>query len=121
MLSADNLAYLEKHQFRYIVGAKLKSLNAEDQEKVLDFAKRLPKDKVTKEYTHRISTSALAPCVIKVLESRPEESQYRRYRAYTYVLYRIETQWHLACYEKGRHCEDMMLAQVPELTSQYRF
>lgn len=99
MLSDFNLRFLEENNYRYIVGAKLRSLDDSGQKLILDWADLLPKDTITEEVTHRITVTASTKCVVKIFLSPPTEQLQQKIRDQSYVLWYEGNEWKLSVYK----------------------
>ena len=99
MLSDPNLRFLEENNYRYIVGAKLKSLDEISTKNVLEWVDSIPKDKIKGEVTHRMTVIQQTSHPIKIFLNPITEDDTSKIIKQTYVLWRKDNQWKLTIYE----------------------
>ena len=95
MLSDPNLRFLEENNYRYIVGARLKSLDEVGTKNVLEWVDAIPKDNLQSEVTHRITVTPNTTYPIKIFFTRPTENDKSKIIKQTYVLWRKQEQLHI--------------------------
>jgi transposase len=115
MLSDENLHYLEENNYRYIVGAKLRSLNQVRQEKIFAWSDKIEKEKITEEITHRILFEETKKNSIKIIEENLSEEICGKFKKFTYVLNKKEKKWFLSNYKEGKYLHDIPIEKVPSL------
>lgn len=115
MLSDNNLRFLEDNNYRYIVGAKLKSLAETGQKNVLDWVNSLQKEEITTEVTHRITIVPQKKCSIKVFFNPLTDDNKNSIIKQTYVLWRENTQWKLAVFEETKFYKMIPIDDIPGL------
>lgn len=122
MLNDTNLRFLDENNYRYIVGAKLKSLNETGQRNVLEWLNSIEKNQ--SEITNRIVITPEAKYPIKIFVDPLTESNIKKINKRTYVLWSEDKQWKLALYEDNISNKiipisaidglDMLLSQISE-------
>jgi transposase len=116
MLSDVNLRFLEENNYRYIVGARLKSLDEVGTKNVLEWVDSIPKDKLQNEVTHRITVTPDTTYPIKIFLTKPTEYDISKIIKQTYVLWHNNSQWTLAIYENSRLSKSFPISIVPGLS-----
>lgn len=117
MLSDDNLRLLEENHYRYIVGAKLRSLDESGQKSVLDWLGSISKNEVENEVTHRITVTQQAKCCIKIFFDPLRKIDCSKIIKLTYILWRENDEWFLAICENSVIGKNILLTDIDELAS----
>jgi transposase len=81
MLSKNNLDYLDKNHFHYIVGARLKSLSQYEQQKIIAWCGQLNKELTVDEVTERIKLNASQTLILSYKPSRAKKDRADREKA----------------------------------------
>ncbi len=116
MFSDKNLRFMQEHHYRYIVGARLKSLDETSQSQILSWLDSLDKETITDEITHRIQVTSKSECLIKIFFAPLTHEDHGKMFKPTYVLWRENEQWHLAFYEEVELIKMIPLSDIPELS-----
>ena len=81
MLSKNNLDYLHKNNFRYIVGCRIKALKKTQQAIILEWANSLNKEKIKDEITHQIDLDHGQKLILSYRPSRAKKDKMDRERS----------------------------------------
>jgi transposase len=115
MLSDHNLRFLAGNNCRYVVGAKLRSLDETGQQKVLDWLASLPKEKIMQEVTHRMVVASPTKIPVKIFANPPTENDRRKITKQAYVLWHDRNQWNLTFYDNGQSNKMIALSDIDGL------
>lgn len=75
LLSKENLEYLDENKIHYIVGARIRSLRAKEQQVILDWAKAVKQDQLEDEMTHRIYKGEKQKLILSYKADRARKDQ----------------------------------------------
>lgn len=81
MLSKDNINYLNKNGFHYIVGSRIKSLKKKKQDEILSWINTLDKENIEDEMTHAIQLEGSQKLILSYCVSRARKDKVEREKA----------------------------------------